>query len=127
MEKSTELEKETEKRLEMDKAALGRIPVVHQVLSERPDLFIPNFDTSASIFMGKGVLDLKTKRLISVAASAMGGSPYCLRAQMEDAKLAGATEDEILEALQISAYMGMTRVQSVSFRVFAEMFGKEIH
>lgn len=126
MEKSPELEKETEKRLEMDMAVLGKVPVVHQVLSERPDLFIPNFDTSASLFMDKGTLDVKTKRLIAVGAAAMGGSPYCIRSQIEDARLAGATEDEILEALQISAYMGLTRVQSVAFRVYADVFGKEI-
>ncbi len=127
MDKSPEMEKEAEKRLEKMEAMLGKVPVIHQILSDRPDLFVPSFDTSAAIFMGKGVLDIKTKRLISVAAAAMGGSPYCLRAQMEDAKLAGATEDEVLEALQISAYMGMTRVQSVSFRVFADVFGKELH
>ncbi len=126
MDKSPEIEKEAEKRLEKVEAMLGKVPVIHQILSERPDLFVPSFDTSSAIFMGKGVLDVKTRRLISVAAAAMGGSPYCLRAQMEDAVAAGATEDEVLEALQISAYMGMTRVQSVSFRVFADVFGKEL-
>lgn len=126
MEHDPEAIKEAEKRLNEVKEALGKIPVVNQVLSERPDLFIPNFDTSAAIFNGEKVLDHKTKHLIALSATVAYGSPFCIRAQMEDAIMFGATRDEILETIQISAYMGITRAQSNAFRVFADVFDKKL-
>ena len=122
MQNDPELKAEAEKRLRIVEEEFGKIPVVNQILSRRPDLFIPNFDTSASLFMKGGAFDNKTKHLIALSAAAANGSLYCIRAQMEDAIHFGATEDEILETLQISAYMGITRVQSVAFRVFDEFF-----
>lgn len=126
MQNDSESVAEARKRLDKLEKRLGKIPAVHQILSERPDLFIPNFDCSASIFNGEKVLKHKTKHLIALAAAAAYGSPHCMRAQMDDAAMFGATEDEILETLQIAAYMGLTKCQSQAFRVFAEKYGKKI-
>ncbi|MCQ2078473.1 MAG: carboxymuconolactone decarboxylase family protein [archaeon] len=126
MEHDPELVKEAERRIAQVRKALGKVPVVNQVLSERPDLFIANFDTSSSIFDGEKVLDHKTKHLLALSAAVAYGSPYCIRAQMEDAIMFGATRDEILETLQIAAYMGITRAQSNAFRVFADVFDKKL-
>jgi len=125
MQNDPEKKAEVERRLKVIEEVLGRIPVVNQVLSRRPDLFLPNNDVSNSLFMGEGAFDNKTRHLIALSAAAANGSPYCIRAQMEDAMLFGATEDEIIETLQISAYMGLTKVQSTAFRVFDEKFPKK--
>ena len=125
MQNDPELKAETEKRLRMIEETLGKVPPVNRILSRRPDLFIPNNDVSVSIFMKEGAFDSKTRHLLALSAAAANGSPYCIRAQMEDAILFGATEDEILETLQISAYMGLTKVQSTAFRVFDELFPEE--
>ena len=108
MNKDPEQQKEMERRLAEEEKLVGHVPVVHQILSDRPE-----------------VLPHKVKHLIALGAAVAGGSPYCIRAQMENARMFGATEDEILEALQIASYMGLTRGQSISFRVFADVFGKE--
>ena len=125
MQNDPELQAETERRLKMIEDALGKIPVVNQILSRRPDLFIPTNDVSVSLFMNKGAFDEKTRHLLALSAAAANGSPYCIRAQMEDAIHFGATDDEIIETLQISAYMGMTKVQSTAFRVYDEFFPEE--
>ena len=125
MQNDPELQAETERRLKMIEDALGKIPVVNQILSRRPDLFIPTNDISVSLFMNKGAFDEKTRHLLALSAAAANGSPYCIRAQMEDAIHFGATDDEIIETLQISAYMGMTKVQSTAFRVYDEFFPEE--
>lgn len=125
MQKNPELQAETERRLKAIEEALGKIPVVNQILSRRPDLFIPTNDVSVSLFMNKGAFDEKTRHLLALSAAAANGSPYCIRAQMEDAIHFGATDDEIIETLQISAYMGMTKVQSTAFRVYDEFFPEE--
>ncbi len=122
MQNNSEQTAEAEKRLRLVEEKMGKIPVVNQILSRRPDLFIPNFDVSASLFMNGGAFDEKTKHLIALSAAAANGSPYCIRAQMEDAIHFGATDEEILETLQISAYMGLTKVQSTSFRIYDEYF-----
>ncbi len=122
MQNNSEQIAEAEKRLRLVEEKMGKIPVVNQILSRRPDLFIPNFDVSASLFMNGGAFDEKTKHLIALSAAAANGSPYCIRAQMEDAIHFGATDEEILETLQISAYMGLTKVQSTSFRIYDEYF-----
>ena len=125
MQNDPELQAETERRLKMIEEALGKIPVVNQILSRRPDLFIPNNDVSISLFMNRGCFDEKTRHLLALSAAAANGSPYCIRAQMEDAIHFGATDDEIIETLQISAYMGLTKVQSTAFRVYDEFFPEE--
>lgn len=125
MEKDPEQEKQAIERLEHLKEKAGHVPVVNQILLERPDLLIPNFDASAAIFNGEKVLPHKTKHLIAMGAAVGYGSPYCIKAQMEFAKMFGATDEEILEALQIASFMGLTKGQSISFRIYAEVFGKK--
>jgi alkylhydroperoxidase/carboxymuconolactone decarboxylase family protein YurZ len=100
----------------------GFIPVVNQVLSERPDMFIPAANFGKAVLEGKGELDQKTRYLAAVSAAAALGGQHCVRVQMSHAVQAGATKDEILECLVIGSYMAMTHSQSYSFREYAEMF-----
>ena len=100
----------------------GFIPVVNQVLSERPDMFIPAADLGKAILEGKGELDKKTRYLLAVSAASAIGGQHCIRVQMQHALQAGATKDEILESILIGSYMSMTRSQSYALREYAEMF-----
>ncbi len=115
----------TEKILRSIEREYGFIPVVNQILSERPDLFIPAANLGKAILEGKGELDRKTRYLAAVAAASAICGQHCIRVQMHHAAQAGATKDEILESMMIGSYMAMTRSQSYAFREYAEMFPKE--
>ncbi len=126
METDPKQKAETEKRLAQIKELFGFIPVVNQVLAERPDLFLPNNDFSRSTIEGKGALDRKTRYLIALSAAAALSGEYCMHNQMLHAIESGATRDEVLETLQIASYMAMTKAQSYAFREFAQQYGVEI-
>ncbi len=115
-----------EKILEKIRKLYGFVPVTSQVLSEDPDVFIPYSSLSRAIFDRESAFDCKTKHLLAIAAAAALGSEHCMRNQVKDAVANGATEEEILEVMVIAGYMGMTRVQSYAFRVYAEQFGKKL-
>lgn len=100
----------------------GFIPVVNQVLSERPDMFIPAANFGKAVMEGRGELDRKTRYLAAVSAATALGGQHCIRVQMHHAAQAGATKDEILESMMIGSYMALTRSQSYAFREYAEMF-----
>lgn len=104
----------------------GFIPLVNQVLSERPDIFIPAANLGKSVFEGKQQkLERKTAYLCAVAAATALGGEYCIKVQGTHAKDAGASKDEILEAMVIGSYMAMTRSQSYAFRKYKELFEEE--
>lgn len=111
-----------EKILKAIEEQYGFIPVVNQVLSERPDVFIPAANLGKAILEGNGELDQKTRYLAAVSAAAALGGQHCIKVQMHHAAQAGATKDEILESILIGSYMAMTRSQSFALREYAEMF-----
>ncbi len=126
MTEDPELRKKTEETLDSIRERLGFVPVVNQVLSERPDLFLPTAEFSRALFEGDGAMDVKQRRLCAVAAATAICGEYCLRAQAMHAMDAGATREEVLEAVTIGSYMAMTRSQSYAFRKYAELFDIEL-
>lgn len=101
----------------------GFIPLVNQVLSERPDLFVPAANLGKATLEGKQKkLDKKTTYLCAIAAATAAGGEYCLSVQGKHAIAAGATKEEILEAMTIGSYMTMTKAQSYAFRKYKELF-----
>ena len=105
----------------------GFIPLVNQVLSERPDIFVPAANFGKAALEGKEQrLERKTAYLCAVSAASALGAEHCIGVQTKHAKAAGATKDEVLEAMVIGSYMALTRAQSYAFRKYSEMFdGKE--
>ena len=102
---------------------LGFVPLVSQVLSERPDLFIPNCELFNTVFEGEGKrIDAKTTRLIALSASVALGAEHCAKVQATVAKEFGATREEILETMHIASLMAMNRSQAYGFRAFKEVF-----
>ena len=64
-----------------------------------------------------GALNIKTKRLVALACGLMAGCPRCIQGQARDAINAGATKDEILEAVSVAIVMGGTAVSAETWRV----------
>ncbi len=59
---------------------------------------------SAAVF-ADGALPGKTKELIAVAVAHVTQCPYCIRGHTKSALRAGATEQEIMEAIWVAAEM----------------------
>lgn len=124
MEQSPESVEKTEHILELIQRKYGFVPVVNQILSERPDMFIPVTEASKSI-LEHGAMDRKSRMLCAVSASAALCGEYCLDVQIAHAQDAGADRDEILEAIMIGCQMNFTRSQSYALRRFANAYGIE--
>ncbi|MCL2786294.1 MAG: carboxymuconolactone decarboxylase family protein [Methanomassiliicoccaceae archaeon] len=115
-------EEMVEKTLRSIEKEYGYVPMVNQVLSERPDLFLPFVSINRSVFYGKARLDKKVRHLAAISAAAALGAEHCLTVQMQLAVKYGATKDEILESMQIGSVISMTRSQATAFRRYKEMF-----
>ncbi len=64
-----------------------------------------------------GALSLKTKRLIALATGLQAGCTRCIQGQTKDAVAAGASKDEVLEAVSVAIVMGGTAVSAETWRV----------
>jgi AhpD family alkylhydroperoxidase len=64
-----------------------------------------------------GALSLKTKRLIALACGLQSGCTRCIQGQTKDAIAAGATKNEVLEAVSVVIVMGGTAVSAETWRV----------
>ena len=126
MEEDPELRRKTDEIIESTRKMYGFVPVVNQVLSERPDMFIPSAELSRSVLEGDGELDRKTRFLCAVSAATAIGGEHCVNVQMKHAIEAGASRDEVLESIMIGSMMAYTRAQSYSMRKYAENFGIEL-
>ena len=65
----------------------------------------------------EGVLSSKVKRLIALASGLQAGCTRCIQGQTKDAVAAGATKEEILEAVSVAVVMGGTAVSAGTWRV----------
>lgn len=98
---------------------LGVVPYIFKKMRERPRAFAL---TSLGDFMVSRPesLDEKTAELIFIAAAAVSCSEQCLRVHIGAAKMAGATDDEILDTIFIASLMGKTKILAQSLRVLKE-------
>jgi AhpD family alkylhydroperoxidase len=98
---------------------------VAQLLSQRPDIFLPYLRLSNAVLFEPQHLDRKTLELAAVAAGSALASEHCLGVHLDQARAAGASQDEVLEAILVGAFMAMTRSQSVALRAFQTMEAKK--
>ena len=88
---------------------------------EKFDQGLPDAMTAYTAFRKEvyqdGALSLKTKRLIALAAGLQVGCTRCIQGQTKDAVAAGATKDEVLEAVSVAVVMGGTAVSAETWRV----------
>ncbi|WP_421723011.1 carboxymuconolactone decarboxylase family protein [Bauldia sp.] len=82
---------------------LGKVP---SYFSELPDAALPSTwqQVKDLDISGDTALPAKTKALISLAVGAQIPCDYCIWIDTEKAKAAGATEEEIKEAIAIAGY-----------------------
>ena len=67
-----------------------------------------NLDTNA--FMPGGALDVKTKELLGLVASAVMRCDDCVKYHLESSKESGASKEEVMETLSIATLIGGTIV-----------------
>jgi len=83
-------------------ATLGGVPTF---ITKLPKAALPGawLEAKAMEFSGPTALDEKTKALISLAVAAQIPCEYCIWADTNSARQAGATDEQIAEAVAISA------------------------
>ena len=64
-----------------------------------------NWSNFSGKVFNEGVLPAKTKELIAVAAAHITRCPYCIAGHTRAARKAGATEEEIAEAILVAVAM----------------------
>jgi AhpD family alkylhydroperoxidase len=102
---------------------LGTVPFILRVMARRPEFMIFSALKDFNALRPKS-LDPKTAELLAIAAAASSGADKCLKVHMNAAARAGASEDEILDAVFIAAIIGQTRVLASALRTFQEFEGK---
>ncbi|MFB6280129.1 MAG: carboxymuconolactone decarboxylase family protein [Salinibacter sp.] len=72
----------------------------------------------------EGALDRKTKELIAVATASVGRCPHCTEGHIEAAKEAGASEQEVAEALAVAWAQGSGTQVFWMKEDFADLLGE---
>ncbi|MCB1503353.1 MAG: carboxymuconolactone decarboxylase family protein [Hyphomicrobiaceae bacterium] len=63
------------------------------------------FRTFSKAVFADGALDARTKQLIAVATAHVTQCPWCIEGHVKAARHAGATDEQIMEAIWIAAEM----------------------
>ncbi len=102
---------------------LGTVPFILRVMARRPEFMV--FSALKDFYaLRPKSLDAKTAELLAVAAAASSGADKCLKVHMAAASRAGASQDEILDAVFIAAIIGQTRVLASALREFRDFEAK---
>lgn len=102
---------------------LGTVPFILRVMARRPEFMIFSALKDFNALRPKS-LDPKTAELLAIAAAASSGAEKCLKVHMSAAARAGASEDEILDAVFIASIIGQTKVLASALRTFQEFEGR---
>ncbi len=103
---------------------LGTVPFILRVMARRPEFMI--FSSLKDFYaLRPKSFDAKTAELLAVAAAAGSGADKCLKVHMGAAARAGASEDEILDAIFIAGVIGQTKVLASALRTFQEFESKD--
>lgn len=105
-----------EKILSRVKEEYGYVPLVSEVMSARPDIYLPYSEISSNLFFRPKHMDRRTAELSAIAAGAALGSENCLGVHIPQAIKLGVSEEAILEAMLIGSLMCMNRSNSIAFR-----------
>ncbi len=80
-------------------------PALHQKRKELAPETLQAFQAFSRQVFADGALPLRTKQLIAVAVAHVTQCPYCIKGHTQGALRAGATEQEIMEAIWVAAEM----------------------
>ena len=102
---------------------LGTVPFILRTMARRTEFMI--FSALKAFYaLRPKSLDAKTAELLALAAAAASGADKCLKVHMAAASRAGASQDEILDAVFIAAIIGQTRVLASALREFRDFEAK---
>ncbi len=119
-------EEQTKRILEGMEKLYGFVPPIMDIISQRPDLFVPLAKYGKAVMEGRDRhLQKKTTYLCAVSAASALGGEHCVNVQIQNATAAGATKDEIFEAIMVGTYMSMTKSQSYALRKYDALFPKD--
>jgi 4-carboxymuconolactone decarboxylase len=97
---------------------LGSQPFILEYLRRRPEAFL--LSTLGDLYTCRPEsLDARTAELVTIAAAAASDAADCLKVHIRAAKLAGASDDEILDVILISSLVGKTRLLASALRIYA--------
>ena len=82
----------------------GSLKNVVKLMELKKDLFESFFAFDQKVFE-EGALPVKTKELIAVGAAHITRCPYCIDSHVKKAKQAGASDEEIAEAIFVGITM----------------------
>ncbi|MCG7845329.1 MAG: carboxymuconolactone decarboxylase family protein [Methanomassiliicoccales archaeon] len=94
----------------------GFVPLVSEVMSKRPDIYLPYSEMSSKLFFKPKHMDRQTAELAAIAAGSALGSDNCMNVHIPQALKLGVSEDAILEAMLIGSFMCLNRSNSIAFR-----------
>ena len=82
----------------------GSLKSVVKLMELKKDLFESFFAFDQKVFE-EGALPVKTKELIAVGAAHITRCPYCIEGHVKKARQAGASDEEIAEAIFVGITM----------------------
>jgi AhpD family alkylhydroperoxidase len=83
-------------------------PATSQMSKKRADLApdqVKAFRNFSKEVFKEGALDEKTKQIIAVAVAHVTQCPYCIKGHTKQAKLKGASNEELMEAIWVASEM----------------------
>lgn len=83
-------------------------PATPQMSKKRADLApdqVKAFHNFSKEVFKEGALDDKTKQIIAVAVAHVTQCPYCIKGHTKQAKLRGASNEELMEAIWVASEM----------------------
>lgn len=95
----------------------GMVPLVHKVLTRRPDVAIPQVMKSLAVFDERAILGPRVNELIATAVAAALRCDFCLLAHMEKALASGATSEEVFQALLVAGAVCESSSFAHAFRI----------
>ena len=100
----------------------------HQKLLDKGSKVHGAFLEMETATFADGALPAKTKELIAVGISVRLNCESCMQWHIEQSAVAGASSDEVLEAVEVGIEMGggpATVAARFALRVMEEVFGEE--
>lgn len=108
-----------EEIMEKIESYFGFVPKIFQVLSKNPPLLKAYFNKSEALMLNESLTPL-IKEFVSIGAAAALGSPHCLGTHLEVAREFGASDEQLLLAITLGAFITETTALSKSLRVYDE-------
>ncbi len=83
-------------------AAFGMVPNFFRYMGESDSEWLAlNWERTKAIMLSEGALDRKTKELIALAVSLVNRCNYCSLAHEAMARMAGATDEELIDLKKV--------------------------